>query len=210
MKEKIIYIVPFVLAFIFVSAAIIYLNSSFKNIFKFDFSAASQISLPKQVAKATEETAIDSTKISQTQDSVKQKNVQTTIDTTVAPNSAKVDQAIAKNTNSVKKSEEKDPSAKSPPKDVVKNEPNSKTEPEAVPINKELPANAIEKPDYKNWVKQTVKLYESMESKKAAKIIQGYSDNIARDILFTMKKKKAAEILAEFRPEAVTRIISVN
>ena len=63
---------------------------------------------------------------------------------------------------------------------------------------------------YTNWIKQTVKLYESMDSRKAAKVIQGYSDNIARDILLKMKKKKAAEILAELKPEVVTRIISVN
>ena len=47
-----------------------------------------------------------------------------------------------------------------------------------------------------------------MDTRKAAKIIQGYSDNIVRDLLLTMKKKKAAEILAEFKPETATRIIS--
>jgi len=62
---------------------------------------------------------------------------------------------------------------------------------------------------YVEWIKNTVKLYESMETQKAAKIILGYSDNIARDILLKMKKKKAAEILAEFKPEIATRIISV-
>jgi len=63
---------------------------------------------------------------------------------------------------------------------------------------------------YKSWVAETVKLYEVMDSKKAAKVILGYSDNIARDIILKMKKKKAAEILAELKPEVVTRIISVN
>ena len=61
---------------------------------------------------------------------------------------------------------------------------------------------------HKAWVKNTAKLYESMDTRKAAKIIQGYSDNIVRDLLLTMKRKKAAEILAEFKLETATRIIS--
>jgi flagellar motility protein MotE (MotC chaperone) len=63
---------------------------------------------------------------------------------------------------------------------------------------------------YQDWLKQTIKLYENMDTKKVAKIIQGYSDNIARDLILKMKKKKAAEILAEFKPEYVVRIISQN
>ncbi|MDP3682477.1 MAG: hypothetical protein Q8S01_00960, partial [Ignavibacteria bacterium] len=59
---------------------------------------------------------------------------------------------------------------------------------------------------YLNWKKQTAALYELMEPKKAAKIIQNFSDNIARDILYTMKKKKAAEILAQLNPETANRI----
>lgn len=64
------------------------------------------------------------------------------------------------------------------------------------------------KPDsaYISWKKQTAALYELMEPKKAAKIIQNFSDNIARDILYTMKKKKAAEILAQLNPETANRI----
>ena len=54
---------------------------------------------------------------------------------------------------------------------------------------------------YQIWVRNTVKLYESMDSRKAAKIILGYSDNIARDLLLTMKKKKAADIIAELNPK---------
>jgi flagellar motility protein MotE (MotC chaperone) len=70
--------------------------------------------------------------------------------------------------------------------------------------------NAKKDSVYQIWVRKTVKLYESMDSRKAAKIILGYSDNIARDLLLTMKKKKAADIIAEFKPEVATRIISAN
>ena len=209
MKEKIIYIVPFVLVFIFISAAIIYLNSSFKNIFKFDFSPTTHVSMPREAAKTKQETKVDSTQAPQSQDSTKQNNVQPPIDTVAVANTTKSNNAKNENTDAVKKAETKNPVPPSRQKDIVKTEQINKTEPESMPVQTELVANK-EKTDYKNWVKQTVKLYESMETKKAAKIIQGYSDNIARDILFTMKKKKAAEILAEFKPEVVNRIISVN
>jgi flagellar motility protein MotE (MotC chaperone) len=63
---------------------------------------------------------------------------------------------------------------------------------------------------YQKWIKKTGKLYESMDAKKAAKIILGYSDNIARDLLLSMRKKKAAEILSEIKPEIASRIISLN
>ena len=56
------------------------------------------------------------------------------------------------------------------------------------------------------WAKQTAKLYESMEPRKAAKIISSYSDNESREILFRMNKKKAAKILAELNPETARRI----
>lgn len=69
---------------------------------------------------------------------------------------------------------------------------------------------AVKDSVYKKWVKDSVKLYEAMDTKKAAKIIQGYSDNIARDIIFSMKKKKAAEIMAEFKPDIANRIISLQ
>ncbi len=57
---------------------------------------------------------------------------------------------------------------------------------------------------YTAWVKSTVKLYESMDSKKAAKLIQNFSDSEARDLIYSMKKKKAAEILSNLSVEKVT------
>ena len=46
-----------------------------------------------------------------------------------------------------------------------------------------------------------------MDPAKAAKIIQGYSDNVARDLIYSMKKNKASEILAAFSPENANRIM---
>jgi len=81
-----------------------------------------------------------------------------------------------------------------------------------VPDNTTQKVNTQIKKDstYNSWMKNSIKLYESMDTKKAAKIIQGYSDNIAREILFSMKKKKAAEIISELKPEAATRIMNLQ
>jgi flagellar motility protein MotE (MotC chaperone) len=59
---------------------------------------------------------------------------------------------------------------------------------------------------YTKWTKSTASMLEAMDPRRAAKIIQNYSDNIAKDILYTMKKKKAAQILAELNPELANRI----
>lgn len=75
--------------------------------------------------------------------------------------------------------------------------------------NSEFEKKKDSETEYKEWVTNTTKLYESMESQKAAKIILKYSDNIAKDILYSMKKKKAAEILAEINPEIAKRITRV-
>ncbi len=63
---------------------------------------------------------------------------------------------------------------------------------------------------YSNWLKSTVKMYEAMDSKKAAKIIQKYSDNVAKDILYAMNRKKAAQIMSELNPETVIKLTKIK
>lgn len=199
MKEKIIYIVSFLLAFAFVTGLLIYLNSSFKNIFAFDFSPANQtvteIKKPAQPYQTNVQPK-DSTILSSAFiDSLKQ-----TVDTT----SIKTTTVTLKDSNAVQ---------------TIKKKLAEEIKPSFANLQSKLAdsiktaqsAKMLAKRDstYRLWVKNTGKLYESMDTKKAAKIIQGYSDNIARDLLLTMKKKKAAEIIAEFKPETATRIISV-
>ncbi len=60
--------------------------------------------------------------------------------------------------------------------------------------------------EYVSWVKNNAKLLSEMETSMAAKIIQNYSDNIAQDLIYAMKKKKAAEILSYLPPEKVAQI----
>ena len=47
-----------------------------------------------------------------------------------------------------------------------------------------------------------------MEPKRAAKVIANYSDNEARELIYAMKQKKAAEILSLLDPVFVNKITS--
>ncbi|PKL83961.1 MAG: hypothetical protein CVV24_02280 [Ignavibacteriae bacterium HGW-Ignavibacteriae-3] len=196
MKEKIVYIVSFLLAFVIVTGLIIYLNSTFKNIFAFDFSSdTSSVIETKEPAEPGSVTPGDSTQPKATQSDI--------------PN-AIIDTAQIKEATAVQKDTSLSAAAG---KIIGEIKPENSNDPVnlAESAKKTLAENNKAKQDssYVEWIKNTVKLYESMETQKAAKIILGYSDNIARDILLKMKKKKAAEILAEFKPEIATRIISV-
>ncbi len=61
---------------------------------------------------------------------------------------------------------------------------------------------------YLAWLKSTRKLYETMESSKAAKLLASISDNEARDLLYSMNKKKAAEILSNLSTEKIKKLTS--
>lgn len=186
------------LAFVLVTGLLIYLNSIYKNIFAFDFSVPVKTA---SVIKKTDQKTIEKPvpKDSTIANNVAQKNLASKIDSMQSKitNVAVKDSAALQKENA-KLAEEKKPAVaiqQTVLKEPVKVEQTNKNFARRDSLQKE-------------WVKNTAKLYESMDSRKAAKIIQGYSDNIARDLLLTMKKKKAAEILAEFKPETVTRIIS--
>ena len=60
----------------------------------------------------------------------------------------------------------------------------------------------------KDWIRKTSKLLEEMEPKKAAKVLSNYSDNEARELIYAMKQKKAAEILSILDPIFVNKITS--
>lgn len=204
MKDKIVYILIFVIVFGAVTGGIVYFNSIYNNIFWFDFSPV-KTQLGVKDKKNNEDRNI--------QDSLKAKENELAEKDSSQVIAAKIDTSKANETS----------------KDITKT--TSETKNDNIPVKKNVSAIPVTfsptqiplqtatvenlskaKKDsmYNSWIKETVKLYESMDSRKAAKVIQGYSDNIARDIILKMKKKKAAEILAEIKPEVVTRIISVN
>ncbi len=195
-----IYIISFLLAFVLITGLLIFLNSSYKNIFAFDFTPVSQSVAVAEVKKQEPQSqpAVQPKDTTAINTALKDTAMQKIDSSKVEPNVAAI-----KDSSAVKKvAQEKAKKVEPLPVNttVVKTELTK-----AVEIDKNI---AKRDSVYKLWVKNTVKLYETMDTRKAAKIIQGYSDNIARDLLLTMKKKKAAEILAEFKPETATRIIS--
>lgn len=198
MKEKLIYILSFVLVFALVSGMIIYFNTVYKNIFVFDFTPVAGHT--EQTAAKPADSQIDSAKAAVqpnlvAADSLKQDSTK-----------VKTDSLIVK-TDSVKTEK---PKVTEAAKSVVNDYSTLLPREKPIVVNTKEEIKTKKDSIYKSWVKETGKLYETMDSKKAAKVIQGYSDNIARDLLLSMKKKKAADILSEIRPDVVTRIISVN
>ncbi len=198
MKEKIIYIVSFLLAFALVTGLLIFLNSTYNNIFTFDFTTT-----VKTAAEIKKLDQIDSTKVHSKDSTIVNVTPEAAIAQKIDSLQSKTTSVSLKDSNaaqivSKKLAEEIKPALKIPQTASLD------------PIKVDRVDKNLAKRDslHKAWVKNTAKLYESMDTRKAAKIIQGYSDNIVRDLLLTMKKKKAAEILAEFKPETATRIIS--
>jgi flagellar protein FlbB len=200
-REKIIYIVSFLLAFVLVSGMIIYLNSMYNNIFAFEFtpinSQANLIEEKTAIPDQNNKSNISPSPISSTLQDTSKKNIDSskTKSVSVTPNDTNAQANVQKSIDQQKKQEI----------DRI-----NQLKADSLKLISEDKLNAKKDSVYQIWVRKTVKLYESMDSRKAAKIILGYSDNIARDLLLTMKKKKAADIIAEFKPEVATRIISAN
>lgn len=201
MKDKLIYAIILLLAFFMVTGAMYYGASNYKNIFAFDFSPA-----------AADSVIINKPKLSAAANNpIEQKPVQTKTESTVQPGINRVTQdsadfkiSASAFADSAKVVFEQ---LKKMKEQILLN--NEKSAAQNTVLNTAMPESKKDSL-YGKWIKNSVKLYEAMDSKKAAKIIQGYNDNIARDIIFSMKKKKAAEIIAEFKPELVNRIISVQ
>jgi len=85
---------------------------------------------------------------------------------------------------------------------------NLKTDVSSIPPSNDKPVtqNIVKGKEYTEWISKVTSIYAAMEPKKAAKIIQTYSDNVARDILYNMNKKTAAKVVSELSPETANRI----
>jgi flagellar protein FlbB len=187
----------FLLVFVVVTAALIYGNSIFNNIFLFDFSPIKYAEVKKKDVPDVKPAA-DSLAVADTNSTDGAKIDSTSISLSDSTNVADV---IEQKVNKTSQTQKINKVAEAVQPSKIDN---------SAKINQNEKLSAKKDSVYQTWLKETVKLYESMDTKKAAKIIQGYSDNIARDLILKMKKKKAAEILSEFKPEVVIRIISVN
>ncbi|MGD8777608.1 MAG: hypothetical protein PVH88_01455 [Ignavibacteria bacterium] len=207
-----VYTMVFALAFLTTTVAIILMNEKFANIFAFNFSPnpenepimivennqgetfkANLKSYKKDVVEAVKAEVYDEIKEGVI-DSLKQ-----------LPEKEKID-------NLFKEVEQ----TKNIISDIKKKETEQKKLENTI-ANKEKEIENLKKQhkddeneEYQNWIKSTVKLFETMDSKKAAKIISEYSDNVARDLIYKMKKKKAAEILSNLNTEKVIQLTQAS
>ena len=190
MIDKIAAVIVFIVAFVMVTALIAFMNLQYNNIFDFDFTPtqhAIEIKTEAQIEelKATLRPEVEKHIF----DSLKVVGFDSLAIVNTNDKVAQLEDSITVLQKSISKLTRETTTLE------AKNEKNNKK-------------NDSQK-EYQTWIKTTSKLYESMETEKAAKIILKYSDNIAKDILYSMKKKKAAEILAELNPETANRITRV-
>lgn len=195
---RLIEIITFVAAFVIVTAAIIYLNSVYVNIFQLDFTPRSSViaevdSLDNQPA---EEEVVTEISQESEKDSKEEK-------AGIIPE--KTEEQVVSNTPEQKNTEVK-PVLENKPVQIPVIEETSVSLAQndffEVPPQTNNPADST----YIKWVKSTAGLFESMEAKKAALIIKNYREDVARDIIYKMKRKKAAEVLAELDPYEAKRI----
>ena len=209
MKNILIYTATFIQAFVLITIAFIFLNSYFVDIYHFNFGLVSD--LPKKSdAPLTILSPLDSAVIKEmkvalidTLESINKRNNLSPLAGKVIKDSLVIDSLnkfIAQIVKDVKNNPQLEKELKKGTKEIAKTEA----------VVAETTAPVKHDSTYLAWKKQTATLYEMMEPKKAAKIIQNFSDNIARDILYSMKKKKAAEILAQLNPETANRFMKAQ
>jgi flagellar motility protein MotE (MotC chaperone) len=200
MKNTLIYTAAFLLVFVLTTGGIIILNESFNNIFRFDFREIQPPADDLSVVLSDKNVA----DLKDAPDSVKYGVYQQLFssDTTVF---LVQDKALLDSLNNIKQIiAELQNSQKGFEKLKAKNENENK--PKAEIKTETVNQDSL----YQVWLKKTVKFYEKMKPAEAAKIIVGYSDDIAKDIVYKMKPKQAAKILASLSPQKVQKITRVE
>lgn len=191
MKPGIIYGGVFLFAFVIVTGLLIYMNSTYENIFQFNFTPKSLVIADSLKTDSLKTAMNDSTTVK---------------DSVLLSSMSGVEENDSLNQNPVENKEIENPEQnkhnevvdqKNPKTDLTSNQQqNNQTTTQTLPQGKE----------YTEWVTKVTSIYSAMEPKKAAKIIQTYSDNVARDILYNMNKKTAAKVVSELSPETANRI----
>lgn len=184
MKTVITYILICVIAFVAVTNALIYLNKRYVNIFKFDFRpkySADSLNSADTLTIA-EEFRTDSLFTEMRNDSLWTK---------IEQQSTETESEVTGETETQQTKTETTPEVDLPDKPETFTEMQSDSA-------------------YIKWRKKTVKLYEKMDAEQVAQVIPKFSDNIARDIIYSMKKKKAAKVLSYLTPETVARLTKVK
>ncbi len=194
MKTGVTAILVFVAAFVVTTAALIFLNTKFMNIFKFNFTPVNIAMLSSAPADSTASSGQEPVKKDSTQalDSLK----------SIAGN-------LAPKTDSLKTAAQKDNSqgANNSAPVQQQNTPNNNSQPQGaqpsadnktVSNEKQSDPTKMDSASYENWKRSTVGILEAMDAGKASQFLRMYADNVGSDLLYSMKKKKAAEILSKF------------
>lgn len=233
MKTKIIYGATFLFVFFAVSGLLIILNQKYENIFQFNFNERKSVST---IVKSDSTSNNDS--LNNQNNILNQANLLDSLDnqavdsTTIDPINTNTSQSIFAQKDTVQLKNEKDNSKLQTeiPKVMINSKDNAnankKTDDKQNQsltnkqqnqltqmqdeINLEKNKSTEKDTAYIKWKKSTVKLYELMDPQKAAKIISQHSDNIARDLIYSMNKKKAAQILQYLDTETVIKLTRIN
>ena len=212
-EMKIINIAVFAAAFILVTGGIIFLNSIYTDIFKFDFSTIANkdtTAVSSTVSKNDPMTEMNKqfnkkAQPIETKDSTQNNFAKDSV--TSAPKKIyaipQVIPVVKKDTIVHKQKKVEKPNNFKQP--VVKQTTPPKTNENELVINNSYAKSSVDT-IYQKWIKQTAKMYEAMDPKKAALIIKNYSEKTARDIIYKMKKNKAAEVLSELDPATANKI----
>lgn len=192
MKGKIIGASVYMVTFAIVTVLIVVLNGQYRNIFKFDFSHPVGEELINSGAKL--ETLSKFKKNVETVVRNEYKDSLEVIKAKAISNIDKADSVLLDSINVLKNT-------------LARLEKQREVQQVEKTINNDSTAHKIK---YEQWLKNTTSLYEAMDASQAAKIITKYSDNVARDIIYSMKKMKAVQVLAALKPEVVNRLIQVE
>ncbi|MCW8848520.1 MAG: hypothetical protein OQJ81_00970 [Melioribacteraceae bacterium] len=176
MKNVILYGLIFTIAFVATTLGIYTYNNKYVNMFEFDFRDAAKVAKADSLA-LNDEKVVDVTGS----------------DSLLVPS---VHEEKAKEIKKEFKETKKE-------LDQTSNEL-SKKEKELELLKKQLEVKNNEEHD--EWLKSTIKLYEEMETSKAGQLLKTIPEDEAREIVYSMKKKKAAEILSNLDTETVKRL----
>lgn len=202
MQTKIIYAVLFLIAFVLTTGGVVVLNEKYENIFKLDFSPrrtaldGSKFGFLNSSKMPGGPAAIDTSRLKREWENKIKREV---MDSLVSIKDKKKYDAIIAERNRQLDSLNNIKRAIALYEEQLKNKT---SELQSVKSEQKIRQDSA----YVRWKKEMVKTYELMDSRMAAKIIQKLNDNLAKDILFSMKKKKRAQIIAEFSPDTAIRL----
>jgi flagellar motility protein MotE (MotC chaperone) len=177
LKNTIVYVTTFILAFIGTTAVIYTLNNKFVNIFTFDFRDAGTV----EKILADSLVVVDSTNTIMGDSLLLAENV-------IEEEKENLEKKLNVTKSELTKAEQ-ELSQKEKKIEQLKNQ-----------LEQEKVA------EYEEWLKSTIKLYEAMETNKAADLLSKLPENEAREIIYSMKNKKAAEILSGLDTETIKRL----